>query len=98
MVDIARSPDVLRKKKIRRALYAAAALVVIVLIPVGVSRLRPAAPSVERATVWVDTVKRGPMIRQVRGSGTLVPVDEARRWVPASTRGRVAKTTLRPGA
>jgi HlyD family secretion protein len=87
MVDIARSPDVLRKKKIRRALYAAAALVVIVLITVGVSRLRPAAPSVERATVWVDTVKRGPMIRQVRGSGTLVP--EEIRWIPATTQGRV---------
>ncbi len=96
MVDIARSPDVLRKKKIRRALYAAAALVVIVLITVGVSRLRPAAPSVERATVWVDTVKRGPMIRQVRGSGTLVP--EEIRWIPATTQGRVERIILRPGA
>ena len=85
MVDIARSPDVLRKKKIRRALYAAAALVVIVLITVGVSRLRPAAPSVDRATVWVDTVKRGPMLRQVRGSGTLVPEDI--RWIPAHDAG-----------
>jgi HlyD family secretion protein len=96
MVDIARSPDVLRKKKIRRALYAAAALLVIVLITVGVSRLRPAAPSVERATVWVDTVKRGPMIRQVRGSGTLVP--EEIRWIPATTQGRVERIILRPGA
>jgi HlyD family secretion protein len=96
MVDIARSPDVLRKKKIRRALYAAAALVVIVLITVGVSRLRPAAPSVERATVWVDTVKRGPMIRQARGSGTLVP--EEIRWIPATTQGRVERIILRPGA
>jgi len=96
MVDIARSPDVLRKKKIRRALYGAAALVVIVLITVGVSRLKPAAPSVERATVWVDTVKRGPMIRQVRGSGTLVP--EEIRWIPATTQGRVERIVLRPGA
>jgi HlyD family secretion protein len=96
MVDIARSPDVLRKKKIRRALYGAAALVVIVLITVGVSRLKPAAPSVERATVWVDTVKRGPMIRQVRGSGTLVPEDI--RWIPATTQGRVERIVLRPGA
>src|SRR5688572_4550113 len=96
MVDIARSPDVLRKKKIRRALYAAAAPVVIVLITVGVSRLKPAAPTVERATVWVDTVKRGSMIRQVRGSGTLVPEDI--RWIPATTQGRVERIVLRPGA
>ena len=64
-------------------IYGAAALVAIVLITVGVSRLKPAAPSVDRATVWVDTVKRGPMLRQVRGSGTLVP--EEIRWIPATT-------------
>jgi HlyD family secretion protein len=96
MVDIARSPDVLRKKKIRRILYGAVGLVAIVLITVGVSRLQPAAPSVERATVWVDTVKRGSMIRQVRGSGTLVP--ENIRWVPATTQGRVERILIRPGA
>ena len=96
MVDIARSPDVLRKKKIRRALYGALALVAIVLITVGVSRLKPAAPTVERATVWIDTVKRGSMIRQVRGSGTLVP--EEIRWIPATTQGRVERIVLRPGA
>ncbi len=73
MVDIARSPEVKRKKKIRRIIYGAVALVAIVLITVGVSRLRPAAPGVDRATVWIDTVKRGPMIRQVRGSGILRP-------------------------
>jgi HlyD family secretion protein len=64
---------------------------------VFLARLQPAAPTVERATVWVDTVKRGPMLRQVRGLGTLVPVDEARRWVPASTQGRVERIVLRPG-
>lgn len=95
MVDIAR-PSQARKKKIRRALYGTAALVVIILITVGVSRLKPAAPSVERATVWIDTVKRGPMLRQVRGSGTLVP--EEIRWIPATTQGRVEKIILRPGA
>ena len=96
MVDIARSPSVIRKKKIRRVIYAAVALVAIVLITVGVSRLKPAAPSVERATVWVDTVKRGQMLRQVRGSGTLVPEDI--RWIPATTQGRVERILLRPGA
>jgi HlyD family secretion protein len=96
MVDIARSPSVIRKKKIRRAIYGAAALLVIILITVGVSRLKPAAPSVDRATVWVDTVKRGQMLRQVRGSGTLIPEDI--RWISATTQGRVERILLRPGA
>jgi HlyD family secretion protein len=96
MVDIARPASVVRKKKIRRILYGTAALAVIVFITVAVSRLRPAAPSVDRATVWIDTVKRGPMLRQVRGSGTLVP--EEIRWIPATTQGRVEKIVLRPGA
>ena len=66
------------------------------VITLGVSRLKPAAPSVDRATVWIDTVKRGPMMRQVRGSGTLVPEDI--RWIPATTQGRVERILLRPGA
>jgi HlyD family secretion protein len=95
MVDIPR-PDQSRKKKIRQAIYASIAVVVIALITVGVSRLKPAAPSVDRASVWVDTVKRGPMLRQVRGSGTLVPEDI--QWIPATTQGRVERILLRPGA
>ena len=96
MVDIARSPEVVRKKKIRRVLYTGAALVVIVLITVAVSRLKPAAPTIDGGVVWRDTVKRGSMIRQVRGSGTLVPEDI--RWIPATTQGRVDRILLRPGA
>jgi len=96
MVDIARSPSVARKKKIRRGAYSVAALVAIILVTVGVSRLKPAAPSVERGTVWIDSVKRGQMLRQVRGSGTLVPEDI--RWIPATTQGRVERILLRPGA
>jgi HlyD family secretion protein len=96
MVDIARPASVVRKKKIRRVIYGAVGLAVIVLITVGVSRLKPAAPSVDRATVWIDTVKRGPMLRQVRGSGTLVP--EEIRWIPARSQGRVENIILRPGA
>ena len=96
MVDIARSSDVIRKKKIRRALYGSGFLLIIVLISVGVSKLKPAAPSVDRATVWIDTVKKGSMLRQVRGSGTLVP--EEIRWIPATTQGRVERLLLRPGA
>ena len=60
------------------------------------SRLKPAAPSVDRAAVWIDTVKRGPMLRLVRGSGTLVP--EEIRWVNTTTSGRVERIVLRPGA
>jgi HlyD family secretion protein len=96
MVDIARSPSVIRKKKIRRVIYGAVALLAIIVITVGVSRLKPAAPSVDRATVWVDTVKRGQMLRQVRGSGTLVPEDI--RWISATTQGRVERILLRAGA
>jgi HlyD family secretion protein len=96
MVDIARPSSVKRQKKIRRGIYAGVALLAIILVTVGVSRLKPAAPGVDRATVWIDTVKRGPMIRQVRGSGTLVPEDI--RWIPATTQGRVEKIILRPGA
>jgi HlyD family secretion protein len=96
MVDIARSPEVKRKKKIRRIIYAVVAFVAVGLVTFGVSRLRPAAPGVDRATVWVDTVKRGDITRQVRGSGILVP--ENIRWIPATTSGRVERLLLRPGA
>ena len=96
MVDIARPSSVVKKKKIRRTIYATAAAVVVLLITVGVSRLKPAAPSVDRAAVWIDTVKRGPMLRLVRGSGTLVP--EEIRWVNTTTSGRVERIVLRPGA
>ena len=93
-MDIAR-PSNVRKKRIRRALYAGAGLLAVVLVSVGLSRLKPAAPTVERAVVWPDTVKRGPMVRQVRGLGTLTPEDI--RWIPATTQGRVENIILRPG-
>ena len=93
-MDIAR-PSNVRQKRIRRTLYGAAGLAVVLLISLGVSRLKPAAPGVERATVWVDTVKRGPMLRDERGIGTLVPEDI--RWIPATTVGRVERIVLRPG-
>jgi HlyD family secretion protein len=96
MVDIPRGEEVKRRKRIRQSIYAIAALTAIILITVGVSRLKPAAPTVDRATVWIDTVKQGPMVRQVRGSGTLVPEDI--RWIPANTQGRVERIVLRAGA
>src|SRR5690242_15546599 len=95
MVDIAR-PSQAKKKRIRRILWGSATLLVIVLISVAVSRLKPAAPTVDRAVVWVDSVKQGNLVVQVRGSGTLTPEDI--RWIPAMTQGRVGKIVLRPGA
>ena len=93
-MDIAR-PSNARQKRIRNAIYIGVGLLAVVLVSVGLSRLKPAAPTVERAVVWPDTVKRGPMVRQVRGLGTLTPEDI--RWIPATTQGRVEKIILRPG-
>jgi len=76
--------------------YAVTTLLVVGLVSVALARMEPAAPSVERATVLVDTVTRGPFVRQVRGLGTLVPEDT--RWLPATTDGRVERILLRPGA
>nr|WP_217917096.1 MULTISPECIES: HlyD family efflux transporter periplasmic adaptor subunit [unclassified Myxococcus] len=93
-----RGVDIPKAKKPRRkpwvlAIGGACALLV---VTVGLSRLRPAAPTVERASVWLDTVKRGPMVRQVKGAGTLVP--EYIRWLTADTAGRVERIHVRPGA
>ncbi len=96
MVDIQRPPSVARQRRIRHIAYGAFALVAVSGITVGLSRLKPAAPTVERATVWIDTVKRGSMLRQVRGLGTLVP--EEIRWIPALTEGRVERIIVKPGA
>jgi len=85
-VDIAR-PDVKRKKRLRQIGYVVAAVVVIPLVTFALSRLKPAAPGVDKSSVWTDTVKRGPMVREVRGLGTLVP--ETIRLIPAATDGRV---------
>ena len=93
-MDIAR-PEEKRRKRIRRYVYVGATLAVVVLVTAALSRLKPAAPSVDRATIWTDTVKRGPMLREVRGLGTLVP--ETIWVIPAATDGRVEKRYLLPG-
>jgi HlyD family secretion protein len=85
-----------QKRRKRRIMTISAAALGVVLTTVALSRLKPAVPSVDRSTVWIDTVKRGPMVRQVRGLGTLVP--EEIRWIPANTEGRVEKIIVRPGA
>ncbi len=84
-----------RMKMIRRGLIATTGLIVIAAVTVGVSRLEPAAPSVDRRTLWLDKAKRGPMLRQVRGVGTLVSEDIL--WVPAVVAGRVVRILVEPG-
>jgi HlyD family secretion protein len=94
-MDIQR-PSNARAKKIRRILYASVAAILLAGVTFGVSRLRPAAPSVDKATIWPDEVKRGPMICDVRGIGTLVPEDI--QWIPAQTDSHVDRIVLHPGA
>jgi HlyD family secretion protein len=94
-MDIQR-PSNARAKKIRRITYGTVGVILIAGVTVGLSRLRPAAPTVDAATIWPDTVKRGPMLREVRGLGTLIPEDI--RWIPAQTDSRVDRIVLRPGA
>lgn len=81
---------------IRRITIGVIVAIAIPAITWGVMRLKPAAPTVERATVWVDSVKRGPMVRQVRGLGTLIPEDIL--WIAAQTDGRVEQIMVRAGS
>jgi len=94
-MDIPR-PDQSNAKRKKRIIYGVIAAIALVGITVLLARLKPAAPTVERNLVWVDNVKRGQMLRQVRGLGTLVP--EEIRWIAARTQGRVDRIILRPGA
>ena len=94
-MDIPR-PNAAKDKRRKRIMYGVIVAVVLIGITFALSRLKPAAPTVERNLVWIGDVKRGPMVRQVRGLGTLVP--EEIRWIAARTQGRVDKIILRPGA
>jgi HlyD family secretion protein len=94
-MDIVRTGEVQRKRR-RRAILALAGAAAIALITLGLSKLKPAAPTVDRQTVWIDKVQRGSMLRQVRGSGTLVP--EEIRWITANVDGRVERIPTLPSA
>lgn len=96
-MDISR-PDIKRKKLRRQAIVAGCAVLVVGAAAYFVARLKPAAPEVERATVWTDTVKRGPLLRQVRGPGTLVPREDKIRLIPAETEATVVRIRVLPGA
>jgi len=94
-MDIA-IPQNPRSKTIRRLLLATVTLLLVAAISYGVSRLRPAAPSVDGASFFSDTVKRGDVLRAVHGTGILVPEDI--QWIPALNAARVSKIILHPGA
>jgi len=85
-----------QKPKVNRTPWIVAIALLLVVTTVGLARLRPAAPSIERSTLWIDTVKQGEMLRQVRGNGTLVPEDL--RVVSALTAGRIDRVLVRAGA
>src|SRR5262245_19928210 len=87
--------DVKKKKLIRMISGLTLLVAAVVGISYGLTKLKPAAPGVEMSTLWPDTVKRGPMLREVRGLGTLVP--ENTMLIPATTEGRVQRILIRPG-
>ena len=96
-MDIAR-PEYKQQKRRRQILWGVVGLLLLVALTVGVARLKPAAPTVERATIWTDTVKRGSMLRQVRGLGSLVPSREDVLQIPAETEATVLRIVKLPGS
>ena len=96
-MDIAR-PDIKAKKNRRRIVTIAVAILVLAGVTFAVMRLKPAAPTVERSVVWTDTVKRGNLIRQVRGNGTLVPREDSIRQIAAQTNATVTRILVLPGS
>ncbi len=95
-MDVQRDPAILKRKKRRQAMLAGLGVVALIAISVWVMNLEPAAPTVDANAAWTGKVVRGSMVREVRGSGTLVPEDI--RWITATTSGRVERILLRPGA
>ncbi|MGO4210048.1 efflux RND transporter periplasmic adaptor subunit [Terriglobus sp. 2YAB30_2] len=96
-MDIQR-PDIRLKKQRRQWILGGVLVLVLSVVGWAVSRLKPAAPTVDRATVWTDTVKQGPLLRQVRGPGTLVPREDRIRLIPSETEATVVRIRVLPGA
>lgn len=94
-MDVPISSSRQKRRRSRRWLLGGGTAVVLTLVTLWVSRLQPAAPLVEKSSIWMDTVKRGEMLRQVRGNGTLVPEDI--RWIPTVSAGRVERILVLPG-
>jgi multidrug efflux pump subunit AcrA (membrane-fusion protein) len=97
VMDIAR-PEFKERKRRRQIATAAVIVVAVAALTVVVYRLRPAAPTVERGTVWTDSVKRGSMLRQVRGIGSLVPSQESVLQIPAETEATIIRILMLPGS
>ncbi len=95
-MDITR-PDIKKKKRRRNIIWAAIAVVAVSAAAAGIYRLKPAIPTVDASTIWPDTVKRGPMVRQVRGLGTLVPREDSIELIPAQTEATVVRIRVLPG-
>src|SRR6476620_2124734 len=96
-MDIAR-PEFKKQKRRRQVIWASIGLVCLIAVTIGVTRLKPAAPEVERSTVWPGTVQRGSMLRQVRGIGSLIPSQEFTRQIPAETEATVVRILKLPGS
>ena len=96
-MDISR-PDLKAKRRRRQIFTVAIAVVVLAVVTRLVMKLKPASPTVDRSTVWTDTVKQGPMLRQVRGLGTLTPREDAIRQIPAQTDATVVRILMLPGS
>src|SRR6266576_3667054 len=96
-MDIAR-PEFKQQKRRRQIIWGAIGLICLIGVTIAVTRLKPAAPEVERSTVWTDTVRRGPMLRQVRGIGSLIPSQEFTRQIPAETEATVVRILKLPGS
>jgi HlyD family secretion protein len=96
-MDISR-PDIKKKKMRQQWIVGVCGVVALAVAAFFVMRLKPAAPEVDRATVWTDVVKRGPLLRQVRGPGTLVPREDKIRLIPAETEATVVRIRVLPGA
>src|ERR1700682_5588701 len=97
-MDIVRDESVKKKPRSKLVLLVAVSVVAMVGVTVAMSKLRPAAPSVDRGTVWPGTVQRGSMLRQCHGIGTLVPIPEDVRLIPAETDVRVERILVLPGS
>jgi len=95
-MDTPRDPAYLRRRRRRRWLAGVGVAAAVLSLSVAVSRLEPALPGVSESSLWIRTVQRGPLVREVRGTGTLVP--EEIRWITASSAGRVERILLQPGA
>jgi HlyD family secretion protein len=95
-MDVPVSPTLRRRRQARRWWLAGGMVVTLALVALGLSRLQPAVPAVDKSALLIDTVKRGEMLREVRGNGTLVPEDI--RWISTANAGRVGRILVLPGA